>query len=324
MKPLRDFCPLPRASARKRHLACLAFALMFGASAAPSLATQQEQPPSRMPSKTCEDCHADRVLLFKTNAHGMGKHPTNGQLPDSVCEACHGDGKAHRDSGGEATLIYVPYQREGADRACLKCHDEFSKERGIPARARVHRHNGMHANSDTVNCLFCHSIQHDDPNSPYLLRKREVTLCAICHPAQVASLRNMPYTHRIGRGGMECSSCHDPHGLPGRDNIRDPATGELRCLQCHFEKRGPYAFEHDAAAAGDCLTCHEVHGSTDPKMLKRPKVAQLCLGCHSPLTPATLGALPPTFHNVSLPRFQNCTTCHVAIHGSNSDPHLFK
>ena len=58
--------------------------------------------------------------------------------------------------------------------------------------------------------------------------------------------------------------------------------------------------------------------------LKRATVAQLCIECHSPLTTGTLGSQPPSFHNLRLPRYQNCTTCHVAVHGSNRDPQLLK
>jgi nitrate reductase cytochrome c-type subunit len=51
---------------------------------------------------------------------------------------------------------------------------------------------------------------------------------------------------------------------------------------------------------------------------------QVCIECHSPITGGTLGSQPPSFHNLTSPRYQNCTTCHVAIHGSNRDPQLLK
>jgi hypothetical protein len=38
----------------------------------------------------------------------------------------------------------------------------------------------------------------------------------------------------------------------------------------------------------------------------------------------TAGSQPPSFHNISNPRFQNCTTCHVTVHGSNRSPQLLK
>jgi hypothetical protein len=58
-------------------------------------------------------------------------------------------------------------------------------------------------------------------------------------------------------------------------------------------------------------------------MLARSNVAQLCLECHSNL--ATTGAPnTPSFHNVTTARFQNCTTCHAKIHGSNTSPVFFR
>ena len=82
-------------------------------------------------------------------------------------------------------------------------------------------------------------------------------------------------------------------------------------------------FPHQAKELGGCLACHEQHGSSNQKMLKRANVWQLCIECHSPIT-NTLGSQPPSFHNLNTARYQNCTTCHVAIHGSNRSPQLFK
>ena len=42
-------------------------------------------------------------------------------------------------------------------------------------------------------------------------------------------------------------------------------------------------FPHDAGQVGDCLSCHEPHGSVNPKQLKRANVYQLCIECHSPI-----------------------------------------
>jgi predicted CXXCH cytochrome family protein len=72
------------------------------------------------------------------------------------------------------------------------------------------------------------------------------------------------------------------------------------------------------------MTCHEPHASNNMHRLKRATVSQLCLECHSPITGGTLGSQPPSFHNLLTARYQNCTTCHVAIHGSNRSPQLVK
>jgi len=60
-------------------------------------------------------------------------------------------------------------------------------------------------------------------------------------------------------------------------------------------------------------------GASGPNqyLLKAP-ANQLCLSCHSRINnPPTIGSQPPSFHDLTLPRYRNCTTCHVAVHGSN-------
>jgi DmsE family decaheme c-type cytochrome len=292
-------------------------------------APEQQKPPEPAPAPaaqpaetpSCSDCH-DEAKVFATNVHARGG-VTKGVVSNDVCTACHGDGTEHIQSGGDKTKISKPVGRAGSDEVCLLCHETSTD--------RISRKGGMHANSATVNCLTCHSIHHPDPRSPHLVAKPQLALCGSCH-TQSAGFRNKPYAHRLGRGGMECSSCHEPHGRPSTsvrsmamlDPLRTTQAGEAPCLNCHADKRGPWIFPHGANAVGDCTSCHEVHGSSNPKQLKRANVWQICIECHSPISNDTLGSQPPAFHNLMLARYQNCTTCHVAVHGSNRDPHLLK
>ena len=260
---------------------------------------------------SCGDCH-DQAKAFTHNPHARGE-VTHGVVPNGVCETCHGDATAHIEAGGDPTLISIPRGLTGANETCMMCHDT--------ATDRKSHRTGMHANSRAVNCLSCHAVHS---NEPKLLAKNEVAVCSTCHTTQASSFRNKPYAHRIGRGGMSCSSCHEPHGRPGKESIRRTAAGETACLGCHSDKRGPYVFQHGGAALGECSTCHAPHGSVNPNQLTRTRVAQVCMECHSPITHDTLGSQPPSFHNLNSPRYQNCTTCHVAIHGSNRSPQLLK
>lgn len=299
---------------------------------APIVAAGQQQPAAAKPAAdqpaaaakaadeqaaaSCTDCHADQGKAFAANPHAQ-QVKAKGEVPNAVCESCHGNGTAHIENGGDKTKIYLPRGREGADKTCLTCHDKSTD--------RIARHGGMHSNSASVNCLTCHSIHSAEAKSEHLLVRKEVDLCNNCHASQVASFRNKPYAHRIGNGVMECSSCHEPHGRPGRDSVKQTASGEIACVGCHSDKRGLYVFPHGANSVGDCTSCHETHGSSNPMQLKRATVASLCIECHSPLGDvATLASQPPSFHNLSLARYQNCTTCHVAIHGSNRSPQLLK
>lgn len=123
---------------------------------------------------------------------------------------------------------------------------------------------------------------------------------------------------------MTCVSCHDPHGTAIRPGLALTRAGEQPCLSCHAEKRGPFVFEHGSGSIAACQSCHEPHGSVNPHQLKRARVSQLCLECHSPISARTLGSQPPSFHNLLSPRYQNCTICHTAVHGSQISPALLK
>ena len=325
--------------AKVRTLPALGLAAILGLAAAALAAPDQTVPPASptpaaAPAKTavpgggsesvglCNDCHDVQAKSFTGNPHvrsvpkGAPNDPTK---TNKICENCHGDGTKHMEAGGDKSLIRALSGRAGAE-FCTTCHQES----GSHASFRT----GMHANSATVNCLTCHSIHQSDPRGAHLNVKPTMELCASCHPSTAATLRQKPFTHRPVNGVMDCSSCHDPHGRPGKESLRLTRAGEPPCVNCHSEKRGPFVFEHptglSAISAQDCLRCHEQHGSSNPKMLKRANVYQLCLECHSRIQTDTLGSQPPAFHNISLPRYRNCTSCHVAIHGSNLSPRLFK
>ena len=263
----------------------------------------------------CGDCHTDLVKAFAANPHAREavgqKHDVN-----DVCSSCHGDGTKHMEAGGDASLIHTVKGLPGSQ-DCLSCHlntpgphDSFAA--------------GPHANSPTVNCLTCHSIHKSAPKSMHLLAKPPVELCGGCHGTQAASFRNKPYVHRLDRGGMSCLDCHLPHPRTG-EKVKETVQGEMPCLNCHADKRGPFVFQHVVGSGGTCLSCHESHGSNNPNMLQWARVAQLCLSCHSQTPPPkTYGSQPPAFHDLTLPRYRNCTTCHVAVHGSNVSPQLLK
>jgi predicted CXXCH cytochrome family protein len=77
-----------------------------------------------------------------------------------------------------------------------------------------------------------------------------------------------------------------------------------------------------------CMACHEAHGSANPRMLTRHEQRLTCLECHSNLPVGggapSAGGIPPAFHDLRNSRFQNCTICHVKIHGSNVDRTLLR
>jgi DmsE family decaheme c-type cytochrome len=265
----------------------------------------------------CSDCHAAEAAAFAKNPHARSPHKQTPADVNDLCSTCHGDGTKHAEAGGDPSLIQVWRGVEGAEN-CLSCH---SKAKGTEHESFT---TGFHANSAAVNCLSCHAIHKAAPGNPHLLAKAPGEVCATCHTSISASFRSKPYAHRLDRGGMTCLDCHEPHNRKG-ETLRLTRQGELPCLSCHAEKRGPFVFDHVTGSGGDCLSCHDRHGSNNPKQLQWAQVSQLCLSCHSRTGgPSTAGPQPPAFHDLTLPRYRNCTTCHVAVHGSNLSPTFLK
>jgi DmsE family decaheme c-type cytochrome len=272
-------------------------------------------PASASAAPVCGDCHTEEVAKFAGNPHARYSHKDKKPDPNSFCATCHGDGTKHMEAGGDKSLIEAFHGLSGSEN-CLACHQKADEHASFAT--------GFHGNSAAVNCLSCHSIHNSNPKNEHLIAKAPGELCATCHINQASSFRNKPYAHRLDRGGMTCLDCHNPHDRKGQ-TVALTRVGELPCLNCHAEKRGPFVFDHVTGSAGDCLSCHQAHGSNNPKMLTWARVDQLCLSCHSQTGAAnTLGSQPPAFHDLRSPRYRNCTTCHTAVHGSNLSPQLLK
>jgi DmsE family decaheme c-type cytochrome len=161
-------------------------------------------------------------------------------------------------------------------------------------------------------------------------RKAEAVneLCEGCH-LNVRAQFQRPFHHKVPEDAMSCVDCHNPHGSIRHAMQQSFGANEPGCFNCHGDKRGPFTFEHAVVRFQGCGTCHEPHGSANPRMLIRQEVQFVCLECHANLpnvanTNSALGVVPPSFHDLRSPRFQNCTVCHQKIHGSYVDRNLLK
>jgi DmsE family decaheme c-type cytochrome len=278
-------------------------------------------------SQVCKTCHPDIWLNFYKNPHfksvASGKEP-----PEKTgCEGCHGPGGDHVAAGGGKTTIGRAFSLMSANEAlntCLACH---SKD-----LSRANIRNSGHSEADVV-CSNCHSI-HKPATPKFLLAKQQSELCYTCH-ASIRAQFEMPVKHRVNEGVVQCTDCHNPHGV--FNSTPHPTSGsgataalvtasmdnEQPCLKCHTDKRGPFVFEHASVRAEGCTGCHTPHGSTNAKLLRRPVVFTLCLECHNGA--GTFGRqntgvfTQSASHNMLDPKYQKCTLCHVRIHGSNAD-----
>jgi DmsE family decaheme c-type cytochrome len=152
--------------------------------------------------------------------------------------------------------------------------------------------------------------------------------CRSCHIGVWAQFQR-PYHHKLPEGAMSCVDCHNPHGTMRPAMMQSFAANEPGCFNCHGDKRGPFTFEHAPVRFEGCASCHQAHGSVNPRMLIRQAVRYVCLECHANLpsastSPRVLGVVPPAFHDLRSPIFQNCTVCHQKIHGSYVDRNLLR
>jgi predicted CXXCH cytochrome family protein len=295
-------------------------------------------------SEACMACHEEQFNSFSKTPHSRLAR-AGWKSERQGCESCHGPGKAHVEGGGDKTKIRT-FENETAKKIsenCLSCHTGREEHNNY--------RRGEHWRND-VGCTDCHSPHASSrsqarPGSdgsssllavgPFaahasnfepknLLKKHEVQLCMSCHN-EIKSQFTRPFRHRVLEGAMHCSDCHNPHGGFELKQARLATGADAACFKCHADKQGPFVFEHAPLKVEGCAACHDPHGSANPKLLKRSNVAQLCIECHS-----NIGAIPgedpsgaaQVPHDLSNPRYRNCTICHVKIHGSNASSRYFR
>jgi DmsE family decaheme c-type cytochrome len=256
---------------------------------------------------------------MKSPHAGIEKDKHRG-FADRACESCHGPAQKHTESAS-ADDIRQPAKLTPAeaDKICMNCH--------LNEPTHVGRLASSHAKNQ-IACTTCHKVHADGPMGlvPHGFTAIN-TLCASCHLNVWAQFQK-PNHHKLPEGAMSCVDCHNPHGSIRPAAQQAFAANEPGCFTCHGEKRGPFAFDHAPVRFEGCPVCHEPHGSVNPRMLTRQEVRYVCLECHANL-PATngvrtVGVVPPSFHDLRSPIFQNCTVCHQKIHGSYIDRNLLK
>lgn len=156
--------------------------------------------------------------------------------------------------------------------------------------------------------------------APTTATPRDGCVTAECHPGVKAK----PELHGPVRVNA-CDACHTLTDAAGHkfSAARDRAEA---CTLCHAPEKKSDAFTHAPFAKGDCLSCHDPHGSTTPQMLRGERYADTCASCHKDMTghdrvhgPASIGACGACHqpHSSSRPKLLNaegrdlCLKCHV-------------
>ena len=287
-------------------------------------------------SEACAVCHAELAEAFTKNPHAVVDREKSHGWEKMACESCHGPGQQHSEAAEAKFIVHhLKEKPAAADAWCLSCH----RNQAAPAG----RIKGSHANHQTA-CVACHSVHHAEPDRALpLFAFRSPSVAVVSGVLDTSNSRSAkinrqcdadmwaqflrPHSHALVQGAMSCTDCHNPHGSNqrvGSRSVARTAGNEPGCFRCHSDKRGPFTYEHASVRLQDCSTCHEPHGSANPRMLTRADTANQCLECHSLLptgapNPGQVigGAVPPAFHDLRQPLYRQCTTCHVKIHGSH-------
>jgi DmsE family decaheme c-type cytochrome len=213
------------------------------------------------------------------------------------------------------------------DAVCTRCHDETEP---TPILSLYQTKHGVRGDARTPNCQTCHgdSEKHlkGDPNvkgraAPDVLFKKgtypasddkvRAGQCLQCHKG----------TNRTNWDGgqhqnnqVACNDCHRVH-VPA-DPVLSKKTQTSVCFACHKEQRADtHKISTHPLDAGkiSCSDCHNPHGSTSSKLLKKNTVNETCWQCHAEKRGPFLWEHQPVT--------EDCTNCHTP-HGSNISPLL--
>jgi DmsE family decaheme c-type cytochrome len=225
-------------------------------------------------SDTCVICHSDQGQHFQNTVMGKAFARPKNDKEKLGCESCHGPGKNHVESGGGKETIPIRFAKDSQN--------------------TVDEKNGA--------CLSCHERGNRLfwQGSPHETRN---VACVDCHTG------HEPQRAKLSSDARFNSPLNDVHGTKQQQP-------EL-CLQCHQMRRAQLQrSSHMPYREGKvtCSSCHNPHGSPNPKQLIQPTTTENCLSCHTERRGPFLWEHPPVM--------ENCANCHEP-HGTNN-PQLLK
>ncbi len=219
---------------------------------APAYQTAREIPMNLPAHTSCLHCHVSGMrppLKGTENRYQMPLFPHSGVS----CERCHGPVAAHLKGGEIVNPAKLSPERR--DAICMQCHME--------GRVNVERP-GRHIYEFLPGDSLTDYIRY------YVLP--ESSSAALGAVSQVEALAQSTCKKKSG-DSMSCTSCHDPHFSPSREERVSYYRG--KCLACHSAEFGDKHHPKER----DCTACHMpaslstdvAHTEvTDHRILRRP------------------------------------------------------
>lgn len=269
----------------------------------------------------CMVCHENYVKSFQHNVHRK-----------ESCEKCHGPASLHLSSRGRepgSILSFKKLTPPQKSELCIQCHQQDACSSTAEWRTSSHAHHG-------VACTDCHTSHYNVPpgtpatvigdgrpatrkelvsyrqeqpavsQSQILAESRHLgaltpQVCYRCH-ANKSAQEEIGHPHQIcGAIGMDCATCHNPHG-----SVRQETRTDL-CLQCH-QTHTPTMAWHSST--------HSMYGVA-------------CTDCHSPHPKPVVQSLVNISHTnirrearlpMSVDQPTVCYKCHAGVYAKNAMP----
>jgi len=189
-----------------------------------------------------EACHRHDKLAKDFAASTMGAFVKPGTgMPMVDCESCHGPGSLAIE--GFTREIVRKEEVKGNKVACF--FQTLIDWRTLPHQAQ------------SLLCLKCHTA-----NATFNLHDWNVS------------------THAIN--DVSCSNCHKIHAGPNLI-VRPRETFEM-CYKCHEDKKVEFSLpSHHPVPERKifCTDCHDTHGTSSDKLLRKNTVKETCAQCHA-------------------------------------------
>jgi tetratricopeptide (TPR) repeat protein len=206
----------------------------------------------------CQGCHASQLdVRFDSAAKRWDTKLASLAIN---CESCHGPAKRHVDLMTAEARAGPAAQRMASSRS--------ASDIGLVSLATLDKDQSLGV------CFQCHALKSQLatqylPGAPlttiYALR-----LAQLGDAALLPDGRTRTFAYQEGhlssacylKGGMTCTSCHDPHSQGYRDAFGAPLVGRFddrQCTSCHASKAANPTLHtrHAASSEGSrCTSCH--------------------------------------------------------------------
>lgn len=216
---------------------------------------------ARPSGASCSTSECHQKIKSYTNLHKPMK--------ENDCMICHlpGERKSHLPANHPGM---EPLSKTKKNDTCFACHDDKTG-----AGFYV-----IHKPITQKGCVECHN-PHGSQGEKLFKAASVKDLCLSCHEDR----KDKPHIGQMVESSKEkmCLNCHVGH-YSNEKKLLKSKSGNL-CYQCHKDKiKKDAVFMHKPVEEGKCADCHDPHGNSQGKFLKKSYAKgdyTLCMSCHN-------------------------------------------